>query len=39
MAEISPAACRENALRFSPQRFRNEFKTFIDQAIVRFNVS
>jgi len=39
MAEITPAACRDNALRFSPQRFRNEFKTFIDQAIVRFNAS
>lgn len=39
VAEITPAACRDNAMRFSPQRFRNEFKTFIDQAMARFNAS
>lgn len=29
---ISPAACRENAERFAPQRFRREIATAFDQA-------
>ncbi len=27
---ISPQACRENALRFSPSRFRREFKEYVE---------
>lgn len=27
--EITPQACRENALRFSPERFREEFQGFV----------
>jgi glycosyltransferase involved in cell wall biosynthesis len=30
---ISPEACRENALRFSAERFREEFKDYVDRAI------
>jgi glycosyltransferase involved in cell wall biosynthesis len=30
---ISAAACRENAQRFSAQRFRREFRTFVEGAI------
>lgn len=29
--QISALACRENALRFSPERFRQEFGNFVDQ--------
>ena len=29
---ISPEACRENALRFSPARFRAEYEGFVTQA-------
>lgn len=28
---IDPAACRENALRFSPEKFRDDFTKFIDE--------
>jgi len=28
---ITPKACRDNALRFSPERFRTEFEDFVDQ--------
>jgi glycosyltransferase involved in cell wall biosynthesis len=28
---ITPKACRENALRFSPERFRAEFKEYVEQ--------
>ena len=34
--KISPLACRENALRFSPERFHEQFKTFVDKAWVEF---
>jgi glycosyltransferase involved in cell wall biosynthesis len=27
---IAPTACRENALRFSPERFRREFSEYVD---------
>ena len=27
---ITPEACRENALRFAPERFRTEFTTFVE---------
>ena len=27
---ITPQACRDNALRFAPERFRAEFKTFVE---------
>jgi glycosyltransferase involved in cell wall biosynthesis len=33
---ITPQACRENALRFSPERFRAEFKEFVDQQWIIF---
>mgnify|MGYP001170173512 CR=1 FL=1 len=31
-----PEACRENALRFSPVRFRREFTTFVDSEWEKF---
>lgn len=30
--KIKPGACRENAMRFSAERFRNEFSTFVENA-------
>ena len=33
---ISPAACRENALRFAPERFRREFTGVVEWALDRF---
>ena len=33
---INPSACRENALRFSPERFRAEFVDLIDREWARF---
>jgi len=30
---INPVSCRENALRFSPEKFRDNFKKFIDDII------
>jgi glycosyltransferase involved in cell wall biosynthesis len=30
--QITPDACRENVLRFSPERFRTEFTEFVEQA-------
>ena len=35
--KISPQACRENALRFSPERFRQEFKDYVDKQMEIFN--
>jgi glycosyltransferase involved in cell wall biosynthesis len=32
-SNIKAIDCRNNALRFSAERFRNEFKTFIEQSI------
>ena len=29
---LSPESCRENALRFSPERFRQEFLAYVEQA-------
>jgi glycosyltransferase involved in cell wall biosynthesis len=29
---FSPEACRKNATRFGPERFRNEIKTFLTQS-------
>jgi glycosyltransferase involved in cell wall biosynthesis len=29
--------CRENALRFSPERFRNEFKNYVDYCLDKKN--
>lgn len=29
---ISPGSCRENAMRFSAERFRTEFKDFVEQS-------
>lgn len=37
ITEFLPSACRENAIRFSPERFRSEFSSFVQQAITRFN--
>lgn len=33
---ILPGACRENALRFAPERFRAEFTSFVQQAWQEF---
>lgn len=30
---ISPAACRNNALKFSAERFRNEFKEYVEKVL------
>ena len=35
-ARILPAACRENTLRFAPQRFCAEFKAYVEAEIDRF---
>jgi len=35
-ARILPAACRENALRFSPERFRAEFRACVEAEMERF---
>jgi glycosyltransferase involved in cell wall biosynthesis len=34
---ISPAACRENALRFAPERFRRELADVVEGAFDCFN--
>jgi glycosyltransferase involved in cell wall biosynthesis len=34
---ISPGACRGNAIRFAPERFRQEFQSLIEAALTRFN--
>jgi len=36
--KISPQACRENALRFSPERFRQELKDYVDKQMAIFNI-
>ncbi|MBP2628352.1 MAG: glycosyl transferase, group 1 [Firmicutes bacterium] len=36
--EISAAACRENALRFAPERFRKEFEEYVLQQIKLFKI-
>lgn len=35
---IAPAACRANAMRFAPERFRQEFRCFVEQAWADFQV-
>lgn len=35
-SEISPQACRNNALRFSPERFRKEFSALLEREWSRF---
>lgn len=34
---IRPETCRENAQRFNPERFRQEFKAFVDKAWAEFS--
>lgn len=34
--QITPQACRDNALRFSPERFRAEFKCFVEHQWANF---
>lgn len=34
---ITPAACRANALRFAPERFRKDFMSLVEQAWTRFH--
>ncbi|WP_312420629.1 glycosyltransferase family 4 protein [Anaerospora hongkongensis] len=34
--KITATACRENSLRFSPERFRREFEEFVFQQLVLF---
>jgi hypothetical protein len=36
METIFPANCRDNALRFSVDRFRSEFSLFVEQKWARF---
>lgn len=38
-AHILPTACRENALRFAPERFRAEFKACVEAEFNRFQQS
>lgn len=38
-ARILPSACRENASRFAPERFRSEFKAYVEDAISQFQKS
>ena len=33
---FTPQACRENALRFAPERFRSEFEAFVEGSRARF---
>jgi len=35
-AAITSEACRENALRFAPERFRTEFTTFVEREWAAF---
>ena len=35
-AVITPEACRENALRFAPERFRAEFTAFVEREWAAF---
>lgn len=35
---ITAQACRENALRFSPERFRSEFRGYVEKAIADFKI-
>ncbi len=35
-AAITPEACRENALRFAPERFRAEFTAFVEEQWANF---
>lgn len=37
-AIIQSSACRENACRFSPERFRAEFMAYVDAEMARFHV-
>lgn len=34
--ELTPTACRDNALRFAPERFREEFSAFVEGSWARF---
>jgi hypothetical protein len=34
--QISPQACRANALRFSTERFRREFQGYVERQLVEF---
>lgn len=38
-ARISPSACRANALRFAPERFRAEFKAYVEAEMGKFRQS
>lgn len=38
-AHITAHACRENALRFAPERFHNAFKTLVDGEWARFQAA
>jgi hypothetical protein len=35
---ITPEACRENALRFAPERFRAEFTAFVEREWAAFEI-
>jgi len=36
--DIHPVNCRENAMRFSSERFRNEISEYVDQAVKQFRM-
>ena len=38
VGKITASACRQNASRFSPDRFRQEFMTYVDDRWSEFNV-
>lgn len=38
-ARILPVTCRENAIRFAPERFRAEFKAYVEAEMDRFRKS
>ena len=39
VARISPGVCRANALRFAPERFRAEFKAYVEAEMGKFRQS
>ena len=34
---FSPEACRENAVKFSPERFKEEFRQYLDQTLAKYH--
>jgi glycosyltransferase involved in cell wall biosynthesis len=36
---MAPSACRSNAARFNPERFRTEFRAYVEGAVARFRTA